>query len=336
MSKLNFLFFPRHNTGGHFVIWSLYYLSGQTHYEANNQLNSVASPEDFKTIKNAHLHRCDRIYGLQGCQQLELEPRLSDNYHVYLNYAFFSKLLNSEFNVNWPESTVEQRNHIENLIIKDTKHMIDYIQDRHKLVLVDFDHSDLLNIKYNDRYPLDWYGIPADNQDELTDRYEQDFFSGISQHFDQNIWDKREKVALMMRLPPLTDWSSLVNKQKPNAIYTTDDIWNDLPNVIVELLDYLELPLLQDRIASWKELYYVWREKHDNHFSRCFGRIVQAIVNGEYMCLKRFNLNFYKEALIQHALITKHNLNLKTWQLEKFPSNTKDIHLLLEPNFHTL
>jgi hypothetical protein len=54
------------------------------------------------------------------------------------------------------------------------------------------------------------------------------------------------------------------------------------------------------------------------------------------MSLERFNLDFYKEVIIQNALLYKQNLNLKNWQLEKFPANTQDLHKLLEPNIHQL
>ena len=35
-------------------------------------------------------------------------------------------------------------------------------------------------------------------------------------------------------------------------------------------------------------------------------------------------------------LIYKYGLNLKTWQLEKFPNNTKQLHELLEENIHPI
>jgi len=340
MSKLNFLFFPCHNTGGHFIIWSLYHLSGQTHYEVNrfkNQLNPVAALEDFKTIKNAHIHHCDRIFGFNECQQLASQPKLTDNYHVYTSLLFFPNVLVDKFNTNIVDATPEQRDLASDIVNTDAQRMIDYVQNHHKLVLVDFDQSDWLNPLYNDRYPLNWDRVLLSSYDKLIDQYESVFFPNTHLGFDQsNSWDRREKIALILKIQPKINWSNLVDKQKPNALYTTDDVWNDLPNVITEMLEYLDLPLLSDRLPAWKELYNNWREKHDNHFSRCFNRIIQAIVNGEYMCLTRFNLNFYKEALIQHALITQHNLNLKTWQLEQFPNNTQDIHLLLEPCIHTL
>ena len=42
-----------------------------------------------------------------------------------------------------------------------------------------------------------------------------------------------------------------------------------------------------------------------------------------------------EQAFTQHKLICKHNLNLKTQQLETF-TNTQQLHNLLEPNIHTL
>jgi hypothetical protein len=49
------------------------------------------------------------------------------------------------------------------------------------------------------------------------------------------------------------------------------------------------------------------------------------------MDLNRFNLDIVQEAAIQHILLYKHSLSIKTWQLEKF-NNTKQINALLEPN----
>jgi hypothetical protein len=336
MSNLNFLFFPCHNTGGHFVIWSLYYLSGQAYYEFAGKLHPVVAPADFKNAKNAHLHRCDLIQGLTQSRQLSNSTRLSDNYHAYLTTLHISSVLRDNFNTTIENSSQQQKDLSNEFILTDIKQTIDHLQDHHRFVLIDYDSDDLLNIIYNNRYPVDWNLIPMPNYDSLIQSYESTFFPNMSKQFDQHIWDRREKLALMLRIENNYNWADYVNKQKPNLIYTTDDIWNDLPNVIIELLDYLQLPLLESRFSEWKTLYWQWREKHDNHFSRNFDRILKAIVQGEYMCLKRFDLTFYKEVLIQHALITRYNLNLKTWKLEKFPSNTHDIHLLLEPNIHTL
>ena len=111
---------------------------------------------------------------------------------------------------------------------------------------------------------------------------------------------------------------------------------NDLPKVILEILDFTGSKLQQQRWNSWLSVYDQWRSRHDQSFSRNFNKIIDSIVNNRYMSLKRYNMNFYKEVLIQHALIFHHNLNLKTWQLSQFPENTQDLHALLEPNIHKL
>ena len=45
-------------------------------------------------------------------------------------------------------------------------------------------------------------------------------------------------------------------------------------------------------------------------------------------------MDLWQEAIVQHILIYKYNLNLKNWQLKKFPDNTQDLHKLLETNIH--
>ena len=60
---------------------------------------------------------------------------------------------------------------------------------------------------------------------------------------------------------------------------------------------------------------------------------MDAIVNNWHY---EIDLTFEQEVIVQHCLIYQHGLNLKTWQLEQFPRNTRDLHRLLEPNTHTV
>jgi hypothetical protein len=62
--------------------------------------------------------------------------------------------------------------------------------------------------------------------------------------------------------------------------------------------------------------------------------ICESIVNNYYLDIGAYNLDFWQEAILQHILIYKYKLNLKNWQLEKFPTNTQALHKLLEPNIH--
>jgi hypothetical protein len=47
------------------------------------------------------------------------------------------------------------------------------------------------------------------------------------------------------------------------------------------------------------------------------------------MDLDRFKIDLFKEAIIQHVLISKYNLTIDT-QLNRLPANTKDIYVLLK------
>ena len=204
-------------------------------------------------------------------------------------------------------------------------------------MFIDYSKCDQLNIIYNNRHPVDFKSSKEVSTQQMWETYKDVFYNGIDRAFSSDyIWDQREKLALMLQLPKTNDYYALVNKSLPHLYYNTDDIWNDLPNVILEIIDFFGLTVTQDNLAPWQDAYNKWRQLHNNFFSRNFDSIIDAIVNKNYMSLKRYHLNFYQEALIQHELITRHNLNLKTWQLEKFPDNTLELHHLLEPNIHHL
>jgi hypothetical protein len=104
-----------------------------------------------------------------------------------------------------------------------------------------------------------------------------------------------------------------------------------------DLFDYLEIKIDNERIVYWNTVYLSWRKIHYNrlNFLWCFDKIINYILNDYYMDLTRLKLDIIQEAYIQHELIYKHNLNLKTWQLEKF-TNTQQLHSLLELNTHPL
>jgi hypothetical protein len=341
-NKIAYLFVPHHNTGGHFINWSLHYLTGLTHYwDNNNALRLVEDCVDDLFTQNFHHHTCKIIKGYSQVRQFELDV-LQDSSQpmsfVYTMVQDFTKLVESMFTTTLSESTHEQRQQATDCIGIDTIKTLQWIQNNHALIVFDYDKHDLLNTVYNDRCPLNIStSIPTDTSEEAIQIMEDLFFDKAKQHFDDNIWDIRERRALTLPDPDIskTFRHTMINQYQPHLYYSTDDLWNDFPNVIVEIIEYLKLSLHRDRLVDWHRVYSVWREKHCQSFSRNFDKIVDAIINGYYMNLSRYNMNPTQEALIQGALIKKHNLNIKTWQLEKFPTNTQDLHKLLEPNIHT-
>ena len=105
-------------------------------------------------------------------------------------------------------------------------------------------------------------------------------------------------------------------------------------DTILNLLGYLGLPVEVNRLDHWSKVYLQWQAAQAKilKFSWNLDRICKCIVDNLYYDLSSYNLEFWQEAIIQHIMIYKYNLNFKVWQLEKFPSNTQDLHALLEPN----
>ena len=343
-TKFVFLLFPYHNTGGHFIIWSLYFLSGQTQclVDDNQIIDCVVNPDT--TAKNFHQQKVLMSWGFEETKQkyseaLNLKSELPVVY-FYINLLSANQALQELFAISITESTAAQRQLANDYIFEDTKKLVDWVQ-YHNLPLIqtEYNLNDLLNITYNDRYPLDvTTGASVSSIDAHWEIYEKTFFAGTDDKFNGTTWDKREKLALISYdyTPNSLLCCSAINKKLPHLLYTTDDVWNNLFAVINEILHFIDVPIRSTQIEQWQLTYNNWRLKHDQYFSRHFDRIINAIVHNEYLSLARFNLDFYKEVLIQNALLYKHNLNLKNWQLEKFPANTQDLHKLLEPNIHQL
>ena len=91
---------------------------------------------------------------------------------------------------------------------------------------------------------------------------------------------------------------------------------------------YVNATLTRLRGLTLADILYVLR-KLDVLESDVF----DAIVHNWYYEID--NLTFEQEVIIQHCLIYQHGLNLKTRQLEKFPSNTHyKTFILFHPRDH--
>lgn len=329
---------PYHNTGGHFIDWSLSYLSGQKQTWVNGaiiDLPDAIAPDS----KNFHHHKINMIHGFQNCQQLvhNVSQLPVSSVNVYLTPLPLHQVLDQLFGVSVEQANTKQMHQANEYIDQDTQQMITWLQiNNHRVAFFDYKDLDYLSVFYNNRAVFNYYNQPLATSEEFWNLYTNSFFKKSTEQFDDEIWDRREQLALIVQVDKGIDFVPMINHALSHLYYNNDDVWNDLLNVVKEMLDFFNLEFQQDRLESWQSVYNAWRTKHDPYFARHFDRIVKAIVNNEYLSLTRFNLNFYKEVLIQRELIIKYNLNLKTWQLSKFPNNTQELHKLLEPNIHAV
>lgn len=343
MSTFNFLFFPHHNTGGHYCCWSLYYLFNQQQYPTNDKkICNICEPsiDKIESEKNFHQHPALMIRGYN-----EVLNVLNDTWYqqfnmvnFYVEPLHFYNVIKDQYNLEYNSLSKNQLNEVFNYIVADAQKMLHEIQKlNHNLYVFEFVESDLYTRVYNDRYPSS--SLKNEFLGDMNSRWldwEQTWFQNTNQHFNDTIWDQREKFALIAEREPYNNWLNKINRSLPHLYYTNDDVWNAMPTCILEMCHFAGFDPDPVKLNTWSLTYNKWRLKHDPWLSRHIDRIVDAIINNHYLSLERFNLDFYKEVLIQHVLIKKYNMNLKNWQLEKFPSNTQDLHKLLEPNIHSL
>lgn len=330
-SKVRVICLPYHNSGGHFIDWSIHYVCDQT----DSCSRSLSE-------NNWHHHRCHLVRGHQDLiakiQSLHQNPTSRDVETIYYTTAHFVDILMKTYKINIENAEAQQITQTEHAVAQDYQLGVQYCQDHDLLpVFVDYCSSDFGSIFYNDRYPSDWHQVP-DTKLNIVDKWNQTFFSDSVGKFETTAWDKRELAALTYRAPKALqiDTSTLIDQTRPHLYYTTDDVWNGFDRCLEEICHLWDLKMNLDRWQSWKNIYHNWRTVHDPYFSRHLPRIVDAIIQNKYLSLRRFHMNFFMEVMLQHELIFKHNLNIKTWQLDRFPDNTQDLHALLEPNFHQL
>ena len=155
-----------------------------------------------------------------------------------------------------------------------------------------------------------------------------------------SLWNRREFIALNLR-----PWDiSTLNLEKnidfslPHLYLDGQELWYNGESTLIKVMQYLNISIDSNRLASWLPIYKSWQTIQLNllKFYWNFDHICDSIVHGYDYDLSEYNLDLWKEASIQHAMIYKYGLNFKTWHLEKFPNNTKELHTLLEDNLHPI
>jgi hypothetical protein len=148
-------------------------------------------------------------------------------------------------------------------------------------------------------------------------------------------WEKREFIAVTSN--PFEAFGKACTISKPTYYYPLNgiDLWLNFDTTVHYLFDFLDTPIDSTKLLHWNSVYTDWKKFHHYRilFMLYFDEIIDSILANRGMDLTRFQLDLGQEAAIQHTLLHKHNLNLKSWQLEKF-TDTRHLHSLLEPNIN--
>lgn len=324
--------FSAQSVGGTFLDWSIHFLSGKTHYYSSQLKQHIPLTLNPIASKNAHNHLKNHPDGAELTKlNLEQCDTSTGLYSVYTHPIHLRKIAaknNIKFSKENFSSILKHRD-------ADTSNLFSVCnQYSSKLIHLAGESHIPLYLSTSNRNNFSIVSGKVQSSDELTDQHDQFFFyNSIDQWSSNNltnIWDIREQRALNAR--PLR---AIREYQIPYPHLRIDcrELWHNGVDVINRIMSYLELPIDQQRLSIWKKIYSKWAKVHHQPLSFNYNcqHIVNATINNWNYAI---DLTFDQEVIIQHFLIYAHNLNLKTWQLTKFPSNTQDLHKLLETNIH--
>lgn len=318
--------------GGTFLDWTIHYLAGH-----NTVYNTVTEswhtlPDNPLTETNSHNFKPNQPANITEFRSII--NKLTALNSTEPQTIYFHTLSDNNLTTNLEQYKI------------DTKTAItECTQHTNKIIRVALSkHQALYLSSYNYR----WLGTRWNSS---TERYKtnqerhQDFITTFFKESEQkwaeqnltSPWDHREFLALNINPFNILYFREMHNFDFEFFDLDCVDCWTTLDLSINKLFEYLELSIDNFRLASWEPIYKSWKQLHQQRiqFMMYYDTIIDNILNNCYMDLTRFNLDIVQEAAIQHTLIYKYNLNLKTWQLEKF-IDTKQLHSLLEPNTHLL
>jgi hypothetical protein len=331
------------SVGCTFVDWSIHFLAGKQQYYSFDQCKWIPLVSDPLTDCNAHRHCRNHPAGADNLEKMLLQASNMPHNQLYSMYPFAAETSYIRKKLKIDLETIDEKffHQLETDWYADeyAKIFDCCIKHHAKVIFIhDNEYSNWYNFFGHRRVK---HNVLEDENAEIEYRKQSFHKKSIDQWKNlnlENIWDIRERQALDIRLFDTTT-SKVAERcdfSQPHFRASVSDLWHRGVRLFQDIMAYLDLPIDTDRLDQWIPIYHAWAQMPLAlmQFADNFEDTMQCIIKGWYKELPE--LTFDQEVIIQHALIYRHNLNLKTWQLEKFPRNTIDLHRLLEPNTHKL
>lgn len=318
----------RYSVGCTFLDWSLHWLSGKTDVLTINSKTPSPIVNNPITDEIAHGHAKNHPYSRELIIRL-LEYLENSDYNELITIYWLSDKPTHDISgwKEWEEKVKVQAP-------KQFKEIWKELGERGiPGIWIDFTGPKMfLDCNRTIKSP---YGVDVESREESLRQWVDLHFpytlNGID---DPQIWDYREAYALCVRPYEKFEFSCDLDFSYPSYNFNfLDWIYNGQYH-IKQIMEFLGKPIDKSRWKHWCQVHEEWA-KHLRKvvdFANGVDKIVEDIVNNVDYEIDR--LTVFQEGIIQHLLIYKHDLNVKTWQLEKFPTNCRDIHKLLEPNIH--
>lgn len=150
-----------------------------------------------------------------------------------------------------------------------------------------------------------------------------------------NIKETREILSLYY---PKCIKEQILSEQLDHAnnlhMINFDDVWSKLDTVIFNVFDFLKLSVNQSLYPRWLDIYHTWIKNNNIDFINDLPKILDSIVNGKSLNLKKYNITFSKEAILSSKLLYNYNLALKFNDANDLTNNTLQWHSILEKNIY--
>ena len=181
-----------------------------------------------------------------------------------------------------------------------------------------------LNNKFEKVWAEGWLNHYEDQiKDNLSGWGKQDLRS-------MHLWELREFLSFYIFPQHLTETEldNLLHFSDPK-VFKLDirRLFDDFELTVKQLLNFCNLPLKRNK---FKEVFDAWLplQKHYKK-DKLVNDIIQAIAAGAYFDWAATSLTVVDEALVQMQLRDLHKLDLRCYNLNVFPTNTKDLKELL-------
>lgn len=319
--------------GGTFLTWTLHYLAGDDEYFYTPNRQWVSLSKNPLTKTNAHncMINHPSIYSeFVDCTALLTTVPPKSFHTVYFHQLHdlqFSRKPIKNYNIHEDIQTITAINIVQSI----SKLIVVELPSEQALYMAKFEGRSFGN-KIND--PSQCYASFEEQYDDFFNTY---FYNDKLKFNDiDNKWTYREFMSLNIRPFMTNSVIPGIDLSKENYYINCFELFNNLDTSIKDIFSFLGLTIADHRYEPWLTVYKEWQLIHYDRMLFCnyFDKIIHSIIHNQYMDLTRFNLDIVREAVIQHVLIYKYGLTLKSWGLEKFPNNTQDLHVLLEPNIY--
>lgn len=328
-----------HSIGASFLEWSINYLSGGNKY-FNTNFGIMDLVDDPLSGSNAHKHVKNHPMGLHETKDTLDKFKEFSGLKTLYPYPLQIDPATKQLGISVFNISKENNELVQNLIRQDFDNTLALLTEHNaKIIILDLNpNMALYNTDYRTLcYLFHDHTKMATSYDEIRESFDLVFFENKSEQWGDSEsmtkWDIREKHALDYRpfdLPQLE-----FDKTIPHYWLDAQMLWLGGEEEITKIMSFCDIEIDSSRLDSWRQVFSRWQKIQYKHAKFCFEfeHIMDCVLRGHSY---QIDLTFNQEVVIQHTLIYRHNLNLKTWQLEKFPNDTKELHLLLEPNFHEL